>query len=719
MSYKVDYSAMQELMGAYNGAVEKWNSGISSVMQKELAIEESANISGNRASNMKQYLATAYSCINDSLLMLLSLFIQSYILYTEDYYQQIDSDGDTQIDSEELSMLRANLQEKRGLFRQIALNAEKTVEKVSDIVLLPNIDICESDAKFGNLLSSLDDLDTAINALESAHESTDFTEIDEIISKLDAYLLELIGQSKEFKVGFTTESFLALASVPALLTAMHDAYDQLSAQKSDVEDALANIEKRLEQEQQEMEKRKKIADWGKVGLTAVVGLASAAIMVVASPAGAIVIGSISAATSAIIDAASDEYVENGLNLGEWDVDRIKIHGCIGAVTGMVGSCFPNVGPCAKAGVNALSSAFEGTASASYDQLAANGRITDIGQIASDALIKGSSSFVGSLAGSAVSENMRDAVKRNSTIKDLSEHVVGGAKHFGAVSLVEGASELTSGVVKRFSSTAVQETGGFAVSLADGKSITEAYNEHSIVSKSFKSAIDIKSIVSDATSAVTSAVTDDPLMASEKKLAARKDDYYQFGDSPDLNGKEDAWKDWNSEEYDRMMEKLAEMDARGDDARNYELFGDPRSFAAQRSSAVDKAWEQEKRLVMQGRGTRDWTIPQQEELLRTGRVSGFDGSHMLDASSNPSVANDPNNIQFLTYEEHIYGAHGGNTHNPTTGRYDTLTGETSSINPRQIPHRETVSFELSQKFDYSQMNLADQLGSDFGYSRGKK
>ena len=720
MGYIVDYGSMQELLGAYTGAVGDWSAAISSVMQKASAIEASTNIAGNRADNMKQYLAQTYSCAKDSLVMLLELFRQNYLLYNEAYHQEIDTAGDAHIEETELSTLKERLESEKLLFQQLAVDADTAVSGISDLVSLSEFDADTPDAKYGSMITSLDQLDTDINALESSHVSADFAEIDEMISGLDAYFTELIGQSKEFKTGFSSASFLALASVPGLISAMRSAYDQLSAQESDVALAVNNLEKRLEQERLEMEKRKKQAEWAKIGLTAVVGLVSAVALVTAGPVGVIAIGTISGAASAMIGAAADEYAEKGWNMSEWNVDRIKIHGCIGAVTGMVGSFVaPGAGPCAKAGIKALSSAIEGAASTSYDQLAASGRITDAGQIATDALLKGSGSFVGSLVGSAVSDKMGDIVKQNSTIKDLSENVVGGVKHFGAVLQVEGASELVSGAAKRFSSTAVQETGGFVTSVVAGKTVAEAYDEHNILSKSVERATDIKSIVGDAASAVTSAATDDPLVASQKKLERRTDDYYLFGDSPDLSGKENAWKDWNSEEYDRMMEKLAEMDARGDDARNYEIFGDPKSFSAQRSAAVNEAWEQERRLVFQGRGTRDWTVSQQEELIRTGKVSGFDGSHMLDASSNPSVANDPNNIQFLTYEEHIYGAHGGNTRNQTTGWFDTSTGETIPINPRQIPHREETAFELSQKFDYTQLDLADQLGADFGYDRGKK
>lgn len=720
MGYKVDYGALKALLGSYSSATSAWSEGISVVMGKEADIEASTNIAGNSADRMKAYLNTTYSCASTSLSMLLESFRQNFLLYTEAYYQQVDPSRDTCIDEVELSDRRTSLQEKRRQIQQIGIASENSVQNIQDLVSITNLDVGDVDTEIGKILTALDEIDKAVNGVESAHSSTDFTEIDALLDQLDAFFQELIGLNKEYKTTFSMENFLALVSVPSLLKVTQHAYDKLIAQESDVASAMENLEKRLKLEQAEVEERRKKAERAKIGFNIFVGFVSAALLVTAGPVGAIVVGTISGAASAAFSAGADEYVEKGWNTQDWNTDRIKIHGCIGAVTGMVGSCFPGVGSCAKAGIRGLSSAFEGIASTSYDQLAANGRISDVRAIAGDALLKGTSTFVGSWAGSAVSDRMGDFVKQNSTIRDLSEHVVGGAKHFGAVLQIEGASGLTSGVVKRFSSTAVKETGGFVASLAAGKTITEAYDEHSILSESFQKAVEVKSVVSDAAGAITTAATDNPLYASEKKLEYyRDDDYYLFGDSPDLSGKKDGWKDWNSEEYDRMMQKLAEMDERGEDARNYELFGGPRTFTAQRSAAVNAAWEQERRLVLQGRGTRDWTVSQQEELIRTGRVSGFDGSHMLDASSNPSVASNPDNIQFLTYEEHIYGAHDGNTHNPTTGRFDPSTGETDPMNARQIPHREQVAFELSQKFDYTQTDLADQLGAPFGFGRGGK
>ena len=724
MGFKVDYGAMRALLGACSSVIGEWSGAISSIMDKEAAIEASQNIAGNKADRMKGYLNAAYSCAGASITMLLETFQQNYLLYLDAYLQQVDPAGGTCIDEAELSDRHTALQEKRRQIQQIGLNAEKAIQGISDLVALPSLDVSEPDTAFSTILTSLDELDTAVNDLESAHVSADFSTIDALIGQLDAYFQELYGRSESFKTDFSMESFLALASLPALLMTTQDAYSQLEAQKSDVERASKNLERILQQEQAEWEKRKEQAEWAKVGFNIVIGMAttvaSAALLATTGPVGVIIIGTVSGASSAVFSAAADEYVEKGWNTEDWDTDRIKIHGCIGAVTGMIGSLAPpGAGNCVKSGIKALGSAFEGVASTAYDQLEANGRITDVGEVAGNALLKGGATFAGSMVGNAVSDKVSGFVKQDSTIKDLAENVVGGKEHFSAVLKIEGASELVSGAAKRFSSTAVKETGGFVASMVAGKTIAEAYDEHSFLSESFKNAVDIKAVVEDAAGAVTSAATDNPLNDSLMKLNARTDDYYLFGDSPDLNGKGDAWNGWNSEEYDRMMQKLAEMDERGDDAHYYEIFGDPRTIDTQRQAAVKDAWEQERLLVLQGKGTRDWTVSQQEELIRTGKVSGFEGSHMLDVSSNPSEASNPDNIQFLTYEEHIIGAHDSNTRNPTTGWFDPDTGETTPINPGQIPHREQTSFELTDKFDYRQLDLADLLGPAFGYCRGIK
>lgn len=88
----------------------------------------------------------------------------------------------------------------------------------------------------------------------------------------------------------------------------------------------------------------------------------------------------------------------------------------------------------------------------------------------------------------------------------------------------------------------------------------------------------------------------------------------------------------------------------------------------RSSAVKKAWKAEvEQVILTGKGSRDWTAEQIDELLTTGKVKGYVGHHMKSVKGYPELAGDPTNIQFLTRQEHLL-AHGGNWHNITHGRY---------------------------------------------------
>ena len=101
--------------------------------------------------------------------------------------------------------------------------------------------------------------------------------------------------------------------------------------------------------------------------------------------------------------------------------------------------------------------------------------------------------------------------------------------------------------------------------------------------------------------------------------------------------------------------------------------------AQASKAIRLACIQEQELVREGKGTRDWTPEQQQNILERGRAydetgRAFEGHHMKSVSAYPEYQGDPNNIQFLSREEHIM-AHLSDVHNPTNGYYDPTTGNT--------------------------------------------
>lgn len=102
--------------------------------------------------------------------------------------------------------------------------------------------------------------------------------------------------------------------------------------------------------------------------------------------------------------------------------------------------------------------------------------------------------------------------------------------------------------------------------------------------------------------------------------------------------------------------------------------------AQASQAIAEAWENECKLVREGKGTRDWTRDEQEDILATGKAhdengKAFEGHHMQSVSYKPLYQGEAKNIQFLSRKEHL-AAHGGSYQNPTNGFYDIKTNTTS-------------------------------------------
>ena len=97
-----------------------------------------------------------------------------------------------------------------------------------------------------------------------------------------------------------------------------------------------------------------------------------------------------------------------------------------------------------------------------------------------------------------------------------------------------------------------------------------------------------------------------------------------------------------------------------------------------SKAIRDAWKNEQNLVRDGKGTRDWTISQQKDILERGKAydnngRAFEGQHMRSAEDHPESQGNPKNIQFLTRAEHK-DAHDGNWRNPTNWYYYPVTKE---------------------------------------------
>ena len=124
----------------------------------------------------------------------------------------------------------------------------------------------------------------------------------------------------------------------------------------------------------------------------------------------------------------------------------------------------------------------------------------------------------------------------------------------------------------------------------------------------------------------------------------------------------------------------------------------RQLNKERQAAVRNAWKAEKENVSNGKASRDWTPAEKNELMNKGSISGYEGHHMKSVSKHPEHAGNPNNIQFLTHDEHLNGAHKGSYHNPTNGYYDYKTGKMHNFKGNELKpaHKQSLSQNKIQK-----------------------
>lgn len=137
----------------------------------------------------------------------------------------------------------------------------------------------------------------------------------------------------------------------------------------------------------------------------------------------------------------------------------------------------------------------------------------------------------------------------------------------------------------------------------------------------------------------------------------------------------------------------------------------------RRAAVAKAWAKERGLVIEGKGTRDWSKSQQAEIVATGKCNGYFGHHKFSVSKNPKEAGNKDNIQLLNREEHI-NAHNGNYKNDPHGRYDPKTKKVTKYNDNNVEPEPTINLtnkmsesrKLSsiKKYDYVKKNKAEKI-----------
>ncbi|MBR3814742.1 MAG: hypothetical protein IKK38_12835 [Spirochaetaceae bacterium] len=123
--------------------------------------------------------------------------------------------------------------------------------------------------------------------------------------------------------------------------------------------------------------------------------------------------------------------------------------------------------------------------------------------------------------------------------------------------------------------------------------------------------------------------------------------------------------WN-EEYTEVSQHLNNKRKEYKSRLEDKLASNP-NYTADRNKGVKLAWQYEQEVIkMGGTGTRNWTAQEKDELLKNGIVRGIVGHHEQSVSAHPEEQANPDNISFLTREEHLQ-KHGGDFRNATDGK----------------------------------------------------
>ncbi len=86
----------------------------------------------------------------------------------------------------------------------------------------------------------------------------------------------------------------------------------------------------------------------------------------------------------------------------------------------------------------------------------------------------------------------------------------------------------------------------------------------------------------------------------------------------------------------------------------------------RQKAVRDAWKNEQKAVLNKKSKYTWTASERQQILKYGKVKGYQGCHLKDVSrsmGNLDLIGNPDNIVFLTRQQHLY-VHGGSWKNAT-------------------------------------------------------
>ena len=307
-----------------------------------------ANLSGNSANNIKNYLKSVHSTVISLLGELIYLHSCNFKVYKSDYQAGVDTDLHAVISSEKLTEIQEDLRTYRDQAASVDDQLAYVLRDVRDIFSITYSDIYSADNANRIAENYVKELDQQIQQLEAAHSGQDFEATEALITSLTTFLNEQMARPAGMLTGFDIMQLAASGSFASLYEAHNLAYDQITNRQGAFEIAMENDAQRAEALLKEYEERQKTATTVKWIVTGACVIGS--IVAIAATGGAatpLVVGAVSAASGAIMAGANnlaDQYVQHG-NLIE-NADKIDwgsfgketvLAGVAGFATGAIGA----------------------------------------------------------------------------------------------------------------------------------------------------------------------------------------------------------------------------------------------------------------------------------------------------------------------------------------------------------------------------------------------
>lgn len=453
MGFKVDYTALDTMYYTMYNEASNWSNTLGELAENTANLKDSSNMDGKGADNIRLYLDSVHNTILASLITLIKLHMENCLLYKRDYMTNVDTSVHALIDESEIKDIQNSM---KGYNEDISLiedTVQSSLSSVSSIISVKCYGYKTVKSDYNAIVKMIDDLGNKIGDLENTHYSGDFSETEEMISALTAFIKLQQSSSRDYKTNFAldslvqTDEFLKLATAYVSTQQKSEEITDAVALAADEENARVEV---LKQEQEEYERRKKNAETEKWLVTGacVIGSITAIVVIVGTGGTAtpLVVGTVSAVSGAVMagnNAAADQYVESG-QIVPTDWGKVGSQALLGGVSGFItGYVGAGVGGYLTNTMSAAGSTFLNSSNMAV-RIGSNAVIGSSSQLVSGMASRGATTFVTTTiaTGGDVSTAFIDALHASMDAKSILVDVTIGGITGGIKGIKEPPKQIT-------------------------------------------------------------------------------------------------------------------------------------------------------------------------------------------------------------------------------------------------------------------------------------